>query len=158
MNGGNGNDTISGSSGEDTLRGDAGLDSILGGSGDDFLQGGTGNDTMVGSTGADRFFFDAAIGAANVDTISDFTSGEDRLIFNSAVFTELKSANGSFSPNLRFVANTSGTATDVDDRIAYETDTGKLFYDADGTGGGAKVQIALLTGHPTVSFLDIGIV
>ena len=39
----------------------------------------------------------------------------------------------------------SGTASDGNDFVLYETDTGKLFYDADGNGAGAAVQIATLS-------------
>jgi serralysin len=43
-----------------------------------------------------------------------------------------------------FVANTSGNAADRSDRIIYESDTGKLFFDKDGTGSAAKVHFATL--------------
>ena len=38
--------------------------------------------------------------------------------------------------------NLSGNADNASDRIIYEIDTGKLFFDKDGTGGAAKVQFA----------------
>ena len=34
-------------------------------------------------------------------------------------------------------------------------DTGKLFYDADGSGSGAKVLVAILTGNPVFTAADI---
>ncbi len=37
----------------------------------------------------------------------------------------------------QFAANASGTAQDSSDRIIYETDTGKLFYDSNGSTAGA---------------------
>ena len=43
-----------------------------------------------------------------------------------------------------FVANATGLAGDASDRIIYETGTGNLFFDADGTGVGARVQFAVL--------------
>ena len=43
-----------------------------------------------------------------------------------------------------FRANTTGLAGDASDRIIYETDTGRLLYDADGTGAAAGVQFATL--------------
>jgi Ca2+-binding RTX toxin-like protein len=44
-----------------------------------------------------------------------------------------------------FAANALGVATDAFDRVIYETDTGNLFYDADGNGAGAAVQFAVLS-------------
>ena len=44
----------------------------------------------------------------------------------------------------QFVANVSGTAQDADDRIVYETDTGKLFFDSDGNAAGGATQFAQL--------------
>ena len=41
-----------------------------------------------------------------------------------------------------FVKNTSGNAQDSSDRIIYESDTGKLFFDRDGTGAVAKQHFA----------------
>jgi serralysin len=57
-----------------------------------------------------------------------------------------------------FAANTTGLAGNADDRIIYETDTGKLFYDADGSGAGAAVQFAVLTGNPTITNADFVVV
>lgn len=49
-----GNDTIYGGVGNDTLNGDQGGDSIFGGSGNDTLNGGNGNDTLTGGAGDDQ--------------------------------------------------------------------------------------------------------
>ena len=52
----------------------------------------------------------------------------------------------------QFVANASGTARDSSDRIVYETDTGKLFYDINGSAVGGAIQFGLLTpGLPLTS-------
>jgi hypothetical protein len=53
INGGLGNDTISGLSGTSYLRGDEGIDSITGGSAFDDINGNMGNDTLHGAAGDD---------------------------------------------------------------------------------------------------------
>lgn len=87
LNGGQGKDTLSGGSGDDSLdggdstdilRGGDGNDTLNGGTGGDLLIGGEGDDLMSGSTGSDTFEFLANSGA---DTITDFQSGADVLVF-----------------------------------------------------------------------------
>lgn len=53
-----------------------------------------------------------------------------------------------------FVGNTTGVATQTDDRIVYETDTGKLYYDSNGSAAGGSVLFAILTSKPVISYLD----
>jgi Ca2+-binding RTX toxin-like protein len=45
-------------------------------------------------------------------------------------------------------------AHDATDRVIYNTTTGALWYDADGTGARATVQVALLTGTPALASSD----
>ena len=53
LNGGAGNDGISGSTGNDVIDGGGGNDGIDGGTGNDTLNGGAGNDVIVGAEGND---------------------------------------------------------------------------------------------------------
>ena len=49
-----------------------------------------------------------------------------------------------------------GTAANVPGQhLIYNPLNGALFYDADGYGGAAQVQIALLSGHPGLVASDI---
>lgn len=82
INGGPGNDTISGGPrgdrlaggpGDDTIDGGEGSDKIFGGGGDDYLRGGRGADRIVGGDGDDAIFGglgnDTLIGGLDDDTV-----------------------------------------------------------------------------------------
>jgi len=71
--GGQGNDTLSGGRGNDTLRGGAGADSLAGGLGNDTLQGDAGVDTIRGGLGKNSLD-----GGAGVDTFYG-TRANDRV-------------------------------------------------------------------------------
>ena len=115
---------------------------ITGNDGANQLNGGLGNDTLIGGLGADRFVFNSALGATNIDRISDFTDGQDKIRLDDAIFVGLTVA-GVLDPNA-FVANASGQAENASQHIIYETDTGRLFYDIDGLDGVGRVQFAVM--------------
>ncbi|MFN0193304.1 MAG: hypothetical protein ACKVP5_15255 [Aestuariivirga sp.] len=58
----------------------------------------------------------------------------------------------------QFVANATGLAGDSDDRFAYQTTSGRRYFDADGNGAGARVLVATLIGTPALALDDIVIV
>ena len=115
---------------------------IAGNSGANQLNGGLGNDTLIGGLGADRFVFNTALGNTNIDRISDFEDGVDKIRLDDAIFVGLDVANV-LDPNA-FVANASGQAENTSQHIIYETDTGRLFYDVDGLNGVARVQFGTM--------------
>jgi Ca2+-binding RTX toxin-like protein len=133
---------LSGGNGNDYLVGYGGKDTLTGGAGNDKLVGGLDNDTLTGGAGADTFVFSTALGTNNVDKITDFSVKDDVIHLENAVFLKLLTT-GTLSADA-FASNVNGTATDKLDRIVYESDTGKLFYDADGSGKGAATQFASL--------------
>ncbi|MBA4062360.1 MAG: hypothetical protein C0501_01380 [Isosphaera sp.] len=65
LQGGAGNDTVTGGAGNDTLTGAAGNDTLNGGGGNDTLDGGDGNDSLNGGDGADTL-----LGGDGNDTLS----------------------------------------------------------------------------------------
>ena len=139
LSGGGGDDALSGAGGGDTLAGGDGDDTLAGGDGDDTLSGGRGNDSLEGGSGADGFRFDRPLdAAANVDAILDFNPAEDTIfLLRNNLFSALPKGA------LAAAAFRQGdTALDGDDRILYDSATGEIFYDADGSGVGAAILFA----------------
>lgn len=137
--------------GNDTLVGSAAPNRLIGNDGDDILNGGRGNDLLVGGAGNDVFVFNGPLARLNIDRITDFTANGDKIHLDSAVFAGL--ATGTVGESA-FASNTTGRATDAFDRIIYETDTGRLYFDADGSGAGARVQFARLTDNLPLTGAD----
>jgi serralysin len=129
---------------------------LRGNSGNNILDGGAGYDILIGGGGIDSYRFTAAVTAANADRIDGFVSGVDRLQLDNAVMASL-GATGGLNASM-FVASSAGVAVDANDYIIYDTDNGKLFYDADGNGAGAAVLIATLTGAPSLAASDIFVI
>ncbi|MEQ1952600.1 calcium-binding protein [Mesorhizobium sp. CN2-181] len=127
---------------------------IIGNAGDNRIDGKAGSDTLRGLGGEDTFVFSTALGANNVDTIVDFNVADDRMLLSDAVFTALSTGVLAASA---FRINTSGIANDASDRIIYESDTGKLFYDADGAGGVAAIHFATLTVGLSLTHADFSV-
>jgi Ca2+-binding RTX toxin-like protein len=128
---------------------------ITGNSGTNTINGGLGNDTLTGGAGTDSFVFNTALGASNIDRITDFNVIADTIRLENAIFTGL--AGGTLSASA-FVRNTSGNATDASDRIIYETDNGRLYFDRDGTGAAAKVHFATLNTNLAVTNADFFVI
>lgn len=128
---------------------------LYGAAGDDILFGGSGNDRLTGGSGRDIFVFDSKLqkSATNLDTITDYARGSDAIGLDKTIFTKLQSG---ILKSDYFRASANGNAVDRNDFILYETDTGKLFYDADGSGIGSKIQFALIgtLSHPSLSASD----
>jgi Ca2+-binding RTX toxin-like protein len=154
---GTGNDD--GGLGDDTLDGGAGNDVLLGGGGDDYVIGGNGIDVLTGGDGADRFLFDKLIGRTNIDTITDFESGIDKILLDDAIFKKLI-GDSDFSDNF-FVRSIVGPASaqDQNDFIVFDLESSKLYYDADGSGQrSVPVLFATLTEVSELSQNDFWIV
>jgi Ca2+-binding RTX toxin-like protein len=121
-------------------------DSISGGAGNDTLNGGLGNDTLTGGIGNDTFIFNTALNSTtNRDTITDFSHNDDTIQLSKSVMTALGTL-GTLSVN-DFKLSTQ--TLDSSDRIIYNQTSGTLFYDADGNGSSAAVQIAIIGNLPT---------
>jgi Ca2+-binding RTX toxin-like protein len=150
------NSTLNGNSGDNVLTGGAYNDWLDGASGNDTLIGGAGNDMLIGGAGTDVYRFETALSAtANLDSIQDFNAADDTMLLDDAIFSAL-GGPGILAANL--FKNLSLGTVDADDRILYNGATGMVSYDADGSGAGASVLFAYLTGNPAFSELDIVVV
>jgi len=138
-----------GNFGDSTLIGGAGDDELNGGLGNSWLEGGTGHDRLLGFAGADRFVF-REFGAANADLVGDFGTDADKIVLDRAAFTEIGAAGNFAAGDARFYAAAGASAGhDADDRIVYNSTSGELYYDADGSGPGAAQLIATVLVHTT---------
>lgn len=137
-----GNDRFATFGGDDVIRGRGGNDWINAGSGDDVLYGGTGKDILIGGSGQDYFVFDTKPGPKNIDTIDDFSVRDDTIILDHLIYRGVGKAGDLAAA--AFHSNTTGKAADASDRIIYNSKTGALFYDSDGTGKNAAIQFAIL--------------
>ena len=155
LTGNGGDNTLKGNSGNNQLIGAVGRDMLFAGGGDDVVIGGDGNDTLEGGLGIDVFRFDSAL-TSGFDTINDFTPADDTIQLENAIFTKLTLV-GTLAA-ARFVNGTA--ALDANDNVIYNPSTGVVSYDADGSGVGAAVQIALLgvTTHPALTAADFVVV
>ena len=138
--------------------GNSGANLIMGNNGANVLIGGAGNDTLTGGAGKDTFWFTDALDAINnVDTITDFVSGNDQLEFSVSALTGLGVIGQWAASDQRFWSSTTGIAHNASDRLIYNTSTGELNYDSDGTGVLAAVTVEILgvLTHPALSAADI---
>jgi Ca2+-binding RTX toxin-like protein len=154
--------TLTGNVANNVLGGLGGADTLAGGGGNDTLKGGGGNDKLSGGAGADAFAFDTALNkTTNKDTVTDF-GADDVIRLDDDIFTAFDAAASTTLGASAFRAGSGvTTAADADDRILYDTATGALYYDADGTGTiKVPIQFAVLgtNTHPTLTAADFIIV
>jgi len=155
-----------------TFEGNGNTQTFIGTTQADRFVGNGGNDTLTGGSGADTFVFgkvhqmvvtgdddevqtyvDTAFDLTGVDTVTDFTSGTDKLELNTDQYASLV---GFSAANL--VVGAGASAGDANDYLIFDTTTHTLKYDADGNGSGAAVDIAVLTGVNSLAASDIVVV
>jgi Ca2+-binding RTX toxin-like protein len=162
LSGGLGNDSIWGGYGDDNLFGEDGGDKLIGeqennymegGAGNDILLEGAGNDTLSGGNGKDIFKFNTAF-TANTDKITDFVVADDTIQLENSIFTKLAKTGVLSTDNFIKAA----AAHDNNDYAIYNATTGAVTYDADGSGAGAGVQIALLGMNLALTHADFVVI
>jgi Ca2+-binding RTX toxin-like protein len=132
-----------GGSGNDSVVGGRRDDNLSGGMGDDLIDGGLGKDVLFGDAGVDVFRFSTPPDWwTNLDTVGDFSpeAGEKIHLARSA-FSGLGPI-GSLAKQ-RFAIGAIATTTAQ--RIVYNSVTGDLLYDPDGSAPRAPVPFATLS-------------
>jgi Ca2+-binding RTX toxin-like protein len=153
LNGQEGDDDIWGLLGNDILNGGTGDDTLTGHEGDDTLIGGMGDDELIGSAGADIFVFNNP--NEGIDEITDFSVTDDTIHISAAGFGGGLTAGDIISED-QILIGSSSTANNATQRFIYNTNSGALYFDADGNQSGFDaVRIATLILEPTISASDI---
>jgi Ca2+-binding RTX toxin-like protein len=112
---------------------------IQGNAGKNVVNGRAGSDTLTGYGNDDIFRFNTALGAGNVDEITDFNVADDTIQIDNAVFAGL--ALGTIDADQFHIG---ASAADAQDRIVYNSATGALYFDSNGNAVGGAVQFATL--------------
>lgn len=98
MSGGTGDDRLFGHYGNDLIAGNHGNDRLDGGNGADTIEGGFGADSLTGGAGSDVFvftqldFFDGDFEAGQVNVITDFANGFDKIAMDARLEYSFASA------------------------------------------------------------------
>jgi Ca2+-binding RTX toxin-like protein len=144
--------TFTGTDGADRFIGTSANDLITTKGGDDKIWGGGGSDVISTGSGRDSITFDTKVGVSK-DAIADFDPAYDLIQLNDSIFRKLSQGE------LRSSWFRAGTkALDADDRIVYDQGTGKLFYDADGSGSGAAIHFATFENKAKLTAADFYVI
>lgn len=136
-------ENLRGSQFNDVLVGNGGANIIQGLDGTDVIAGREGTDTLTGGNGADTFFYGATDDGG--DTITDFDQGQDTIAFSTSNFGGFGTGNPLVEGNTLL---NDAAATDNDPVFLYNSSTGVLSFDADGSDAGAAIVIATLSTKP----------
>jgi len=123
---------------------------IVGNNNGNVITGGDGSDTLTGLGGSDTFVLDVD-SHGDVDRITDFLSGIDKLDISSVLLGRTQQ-KGEFNQQYFFEGH---TAKDVDHHFLYDQNTGQLWFDEDGSGGKEKILLAMLENHADLSYADL---
>jgi Ca2+-binding RTX toxin-like protein len=157
---------LNGNAFDNVLLGTASKNTMNGGAGNDTIYGKGGMDVLAGGAGADRFVFDTKLSRSNTDTIKDFKAGSDKIALDNALFKSNKAfygaiKKGTLDKPLKLAKSffaIGDHAKDKSDFLVYNKKTGVLYYDADGFGSKAAVEIAKFSNKAALSYKDFYIV
>ncbi|KAB0266752.1 calcium-binding protein [Microvirga brassicacearum] len=151
---------LTGSNTANQITGHAGKNTLKGLGGDDKIWGSLGNDTLYGNGGRDTFVFDTKPGRTNMDAVRDFRVKDDTIWLDNKYFSKLGSKGSEIKPALlsKSAFHIGSAAHDASDRIIYNNKKGILYYDADGDGARAAVQIATVSKHLKMTHKDFYVI
>ena len=116
-----------GGSVDGTIAGGADADTFIAGADGETMDGGLGKNSLTGA-GKDVFVF-SAMGAGDTTAVTGFAHGVDKFELEHSVFAALAAKK---TPVFAIGSKASGAA----DHLFYNSATGNLYYDADGSGAG----------------------
>ncbi|GHC43463.1 calcium-binding protein [Neogemmobacter tilapiae] len=149
FHGGQGDDYLRGGKGNDLLSGQGGNDRLMGGAGQDRFQDLQGEDVLTGGGGADSFIFNDTFAHDGTPSITDFQTGVDVLWVGQGVAFGMKPGK------LAADAFCFGPAArDAEDRFVYDKAEGVLYFDRDGSGSQAMVQVAQFNPSTAIRHFD----
>jgi Ca2+-binding RTX toxin-like protein len=174
LDGGVGNDSITGSAGNDSLDGGDGNDTVTGGRGNDFAALGAGNDLFVANAGDGE---DAVEGGDGIDTLRFIGNGadetfnitynggpaflshdkDDAIALDDVERIEFRPLGGEDSVNVGTLAGTDVTTVVVDLAVTSGGAAADKKFDevnVDGTGLDDKIKIASVGAQVVVSGLS----
>ena len=134
-------------------------DELIGDTTANILEGGIDSDRLTGGGGADAFVYNSV--TEGFDTITDLTSDDyfqiSALGFGGGLSAGISLSNTASATGV-FVSNSAPTPIGSSANFLYNSSTGVLSFDLDGTGPGAQVAIATLEGTPNLDVSQFTIV
>jgi Ca2+-binding RTX toxin-like protein len=163
--GGSGKNRITGNSLNNSLYGGNGDDRIFGAAGNDTIYGQGGNDIISGGAGNDIFAYNGALlsgaitvnGLFGLDTISDFTSNEDKISLSKSTFDKITSQVGAAMGGDFIAVDDDSLVETQSAAIVYSLNSGSLFYNQNGIAAGFGTnggEFATLLNVPTLKAAD----
>lgn len=149
-----GSGILYGDSLNDTLVGTSEADVLVGGGGADSLTGGPGADVITLGDGSDTLIFDSLTGS---DTVMDYSVADDSVQLSKATFAALGAVGALLNAEF-YSAVGAAAGADATDRIVYDSASGRLYYDADGSGAIGAVLIGTFIGSPTLTHSEFAII
>lgn len=131
------NNLLTGQQGSNIISGGLGNDVIYGLAGNDTINGGEGSDTLEGGRGIDCFLFTTTPRDDSIDVITDWHANGpnyDKIFFSRSTFGFADPGQICVNPEQLICGRGLQTATTTLQRFLYDSTTGILRFDPDGTG------------------------